>query len=428
MSTTVRTAPGLAPDPDLPRRDDLLDEQLVAVRLEGLDREAHPNTDCVRVRARYRPGESLRTTYRLTDERGGSRLVSARMFTATKAPAKFLLARDEAARQGAPGDSVLLDEAMSTVFWVFPQDRKLRGLDRLTDPPPELRDVFGRPWVRSELVAYTPEKAATVRCSDDAGATVGFAKVHAGDDGRRSVDTLAAVRRSLAPAGGPTLPEPVGYLPDLRMSLLSPVPGRPLHRLPRADVPAAMALLGEALAVLHGGPTDALPPFTRLAPDRLTTAGVLLQTARPDLADLTGAVVSALLAAPPDPAPVTLLHGDLHPKNVLVHDTGIGLVDLDQACAGPAAAELGGTLARLWCPRPNDPIDAGTAAAAADALLGGYAKAPSPGDLRWYAAAALLVERSVRAVSRVDVATLAELERVLSTALRLATDRKGGPR
>ncbi|HET6651384.1 MAG TPA: aminoglycoside phosphotransferase family protein [Nocardioides sp.] len=422
MTATLRTSPGLARDPALPRRDDLLDEELVAARLQGLDREPRTVAGCVRVRARYRPGESLRTTYRLVDERGDSRLVSARMFTAAKAPAKFLLARDEAARQGAPDDSVLLDEPMNTVFWVFPQDRKLRGLDRLTDPPEELRAVFGRPWLRSELVAYTPEKAATVRCSDAGGVTVGFAKVHAGDDGRHSVDTLAAVRRSLPPAGGPTLPEPVGYLSDLRMSLLSPVPGQALHHLPRAEVPAAMAALGETLSMLHRGSVAALPPFTRLDPDRLTTAGVLLQTARPDLADLTGAVVSALLAAPRRPAPAALLHGDLHPKNVLVHDTGIGLVDLDQAAAGPAGAELGGTLARLWCPRPHDPIDPDTAAAAADALLAAYARPPSADDLRWFAAAALLVERAVRAVSRVDVATLAELERVLSTSLEWATE------
>jgi hypothetical protein len=35
----------------------------------------------------------------------------------------------------------------------------------------------------------------------------------------------------------------------------------------------------------------------------------------------------------------------------------------------------------------------------------------------WHAAAALLVERAARAVSRVDAATLAELDRVLATAL-----------
>ena len=227
MSTTIPTAPALAPDPALPRRDDLLDGERVALRLQELDRgagHARPITGCVRVRARYRPGESLRATYRLTDEHG-SRLVSARMFTAAKAPAKFALAQAEAVRHGASADSVVLDEPTNTVFWVFPQDRKLRGLHLLIEPPAELRDVFGRPWARSELVAYTPEKAATVRCSDEAGATVGFAKVHVGDEGRRSVDTLTAVRRGL-PAGGPRLPEPVGYLPEADWLMTKTWPSR----------------------------------------------------------------------------------------------------------------------------------------------------------------------------------------------------------
>jgi aminoglycoside phosphotransferase (APT) family kinase protein len=424
VSTTVRSAaPALAPDPALPRRDDLLDEELVAARFQELDRRAghaRTPTGCVRVRARYRPGESLRATYRLTDDHG-SRLVSARMFTEAKAPAKFALAHAQALRHGAPDDSVILDEPTNTVFWVFPQDRKLQGLELLTAPPVGLRDAFGRPWVRGELVAYTPEKAATVRCIGETGETVGFAKVHAGDEGRRSVDTLAAVRRSLPVSGGPRVPEPAGYLPEHRMALFTPVAGRPLHHLDRPAVPEAMAALGAALAVLHRGVAGGLPTFTRLSPDRISTAGRLLRSTRPDLADLTAELVAALLADPRDPRPTALLHGDLHPKNVLVDETGIGLVDLDQASAGPAAAELGGTLARLWCPRPNDEIDPATASAAADALLGSYQHPPAAGDLRWYAAAALLVERAVRAVSRVDLGTLAELDRVLATALRWAT-------
>lgn len=425
MSTALRTVTGLAPDPALPRRDDLLDEEQVAALLESLAARSGlgaPVTGCVRVRARYRPGESLRATYRLVGE-DGSRLVSARMFTAAKAPAKFLLARDEADRQGAPGDAVFLDESLGTVFWVFPQDRKLRGLDRLVDPPAALRDVFGRPWVRSELLAYTPEKAATVRCTDASGATVGFAKVHAGDEGLRSVETLRTVRDLLLPRpGAPVLPEPVGYLPELRMALFSTVPGEPLHHTPRARVPAAMAALGEALGVLHASPTAGLPAFNRFAPDRLATAGELLRQARPDLAELVLDVVVALLAVPHRPAADALLHGDLHPKNVLVHGGDIGLVDLDQAAVGPAAAELGATLARLWCPRPHDTIDPATATAAADALLTSYPRPPSTAELRWYAAAALLVERAVRAVSRVDLATLGDLERVLTTALHWAGD------
>ena len=416
VSSPVRAAVELAPDPVLPRRDDLLDDRTVGALLSEL--LGQPLGACTRVRAKYRRGESLRATYRIGSD--GGLLVSARMFPAAKAGIQFLRARDAAVAQGAAAGSVLFDQETHTVFWVFPQDRKLRGLGRLTTPPPELRDVFGAPWTQSELMAYTPEKAATVRCADPRGRTVGFAKLQGGDEGRRSVDTLRAVRRGLPEHGPLRLPDAVGYLPEQHLALFSPEPGRPLHQVERAVVPQAMAALGAALSVLHARPTAGFAPFTRLEPGQVAAAGHLVRAARPDLAPVTEALVDELLATAPAPGPRSLLHGDLHPKNVLVHDDGVCLVDLDQAGAGPAAAELGGTLARLRCPRPGDEIDPATAAAAAEALLAAYDRTPSAADLRWHAAAALLVERAARAVGRVDVPVLHDLERVLATALRWA--------
>lgn len=418
VSSPVRAAVDLAPDPVLPRRDDLLDDRVVGVRLGALlDRAWGGGTagDCTRVRARYRLGESLRATYRVGPD-GGRRLVSARMFPAVKAATQFQRARDVADAQGADARSVLFDEELGTVFWVFPQDRKLVGLGRLTAPPPELRDIFGAPWTHSELMAYTPEKAATVRCMDSRGATVGFAKLQGADDGRRSVATLRAARRGIPEHGILRLPEAIGYLPDQHLALFSPAPGRPLHQLDRSAVPGAMSALGAALSVLHAQPTDGFEPFTRLDPDQVAAAGHLVCAARPDLSPLAEALVGVLLLTAPAPGPGVLLHGDLHPKNVLVHDNGVSLVDLDQAGVGPAGAELGGMLARLWCPRPGDEIDADTAEAAGEALLAAYDRPPSL-DLLWYAATALLVERAARAISRLDLPTIKDLEGVLATAL-----------
>jgi aminoglycoside phosphotransferase len=418
----------LAPDPALPRRDELLDATLVGARLEQLREAGGPAVlECTRIRARYRRGESLRATYRVRDERG-TRVVSARMFTAGKAAAKLAQARDAARERGAAPGSVLVDDVLGTVYWVFPADRKLTGLAELATPPEELRHVFGEPWSRSELLAYTPEKAATARCEAEPGRTIGFAKVQVGDDGRRSVALLRAARRGLPEQGALQLPDAVGYLPDRHLALYTPAPGLPLHQLPRTEVPEAMTRLGAALSELHRQPVDGFPAFTRLDPGELGAAAEVVSASRPDLAPLVGRLTLALESAPPRSQPPVLVHGDLHPKNVLVHPAGISLVDLDQAGGGAAAAELGGTLARLWCPRPGDPITAETARAAADALLAAYAPVPERGVLVWYAAAALLVERAARAVSRVDLGTLADLEHVLTTALRWATSSGGDRR
>lgn len=425
MSSPAQATAVLPPDPVLPRRDDLLDVDVVGARLDDLlDQVSAPLTGgCSLLRVKYRMGESLRATFRLG--RGvGSDLVSARMFPEPKAAGEFRRAREVATGQGAGPGSVLLDQVTSTVFWVFPQDRKLVGLDRLTGPPPELRGVFGIPWTQSELKAYKPERAATVRCADPFGATVGYAKVQPGQASRRSVALLRAARRGIDPHGVLRLPEGIGYLPAQHMALFSAAPGRPLNQVPWAAYPSAMATLGAALSVLHGRPPGGLQRFTRFDPDGLVPAADLVRAARPDLASVARELRDVLLRTAPPRGPDVLLHGDVHAKNVLVLDDAVSLIDLDEAGAGPAAADLGGMLARFWCPRPHDVIDRDTARAAAESLLAAYDRRPSPADVLWYAAAALLAERAVRAINRVDAAAIADLERVLVTALRWVKQRK----
>lgn len=429
MTHTAPPTALLAPDPLLPLRDELLDDTVVGHTLLRLLRSADGSApwSCTRVRARYRRGESLRVTFRVRDG-SGPRLVSARMFSAGRAPAKFAQARAVQNDRGAPPRSVLFDESLRTVFWLFPADRKLWGLDRLMTPPACVSAAFDDPWVRSELVAYTPEKAATARCRSAAGVPVGYAKMQLGDETWRSVKTLDAVRRGLPTCGPLHLPRAVGELRDPPMALYSPAPGSPLHQLRGGAVPAAMGMLGTALRLLHDHPPAPFPPFTRSSPDSIVAAGDLVAGARPDLAPLCTRLVEALLPTRPGPSTLALLHGDLHPKNVLVHDDGVSLVDLDQASVGPPAAELGATLARLWCLRPESGLTPDTGAAAAEELLAGYGLAMDRSALIWYAAAALLVERAARAVSRIDLANLADLERVLTTAVHWAESGEEDPR
>ncbi len=412
----------LAPDRALPHRDALLDDTLVGQRLDALLTAAGaPGAgSCTRVRAKYRVGESLRVTLRLAG--APARLVSARMFPPGQAAGHHARAL---AAEGVLSSEVLLDEGLDTVFWVFPRDRKLTGLEALTDPPADLRHAFrsasaGGPWATGLLMAYSPEKAATARCLDADGTVLGYAKVQSGEDGIRSLATLTAAGRGLRRGGALRLAEAVGFSPEHRMAFTSPAPGRPLHELERDAVPSATAALGAALAVLHRQPTQGFAPSVRLDAGRVVRAGQLVGAARPDLDPLLRRVVPALAAAAPAAGPPVLLHGDLHPKNVLVHDAGVSLVDLDQAGTGPAAAELGAMLARLWWPRPGDDIAPATADAAAHALLSSYDGPLDRSTLGWYAAASLVVERALRAVSRVDVDALAGLETVLTTALRWA--------
>ncbi len=81
------------------------------------------------------------------------------------------------------------------------------------------------------------------------------------------------------------------------------------------------------------------------------------------------------------------------------------MIDFDQGGSGAAAADMGsvlGTLLTTQLLRPDTAVD-GLGAA----FLDGYRAVralPSGAELRWYTAAALVAERAIRAVNRVNSA------------------------
>ena len=104
------------------------------------------------------------------------------------------------------------------------------------------------------------------------------------------------------------------------------------------------------------------------------------------------------------------LHGDANLRNALIDDGRIGLVDLEDVTAGPAAADLGFVIAGLLATR-RDRL--------ARELLDGYARvarAPSEEALRWHVAASVLARVAVPAVGRIRPALLRRLEPLLRAA------------
>jgi Phosphotransferase enzyme family len=285
--------------------------------------------------AKYRLGESLRVAYR-----AGGRVMSAR----------------------TRGDELV------TRTW--PDDRKLTSLHRFA--------ALGR----IRVVAYAPEKSATVAVLDERGRVVAYAK--ATDDERRGLEHAAGllVPRILAT-------EPLLTIEAFR--------GKPVH-----DVHG----LGAALARLH----ELAPPrerFARLDVDRLATAADVIARARPDAADAAEYLLTRLIARRDDALGAAVcLHGDANLSNALrLPDGRIALIDLEHLSAGPAAADLGQVLATSGRP--------------ARELLRGYATAAPPPDgdaLRWYTAASILARVVLPGVSRVRPDVLVKTRALLETA------------
>jgi len=435
LPVTEGTGHGLAPDPVLPARDDLLDPPLVADLLSaslGDDRLDIRGAELVRVK--YRVGESLRVLYRL-DVGGRAHLVAGRMFTGGRSAA----VHQQALRDALPSDGLratALDPGRDTVWWTFPNDRRLVGLDAVLDPaglPAALREAAGE-WSSSAVVQFVPERSVTLRALDPAEQTLAFVKCYAPQT--QDVARLAArydLFASRLRTADPTLRSPrvLAHSHDHNLLLLEPMPGRSWLHLDRPAAIDALRRLGRAIAVVHATALGAnsasgVRRFVRLDPTHITRAGELISQARPELATATRTLTNRLTADPPAAQEQVLLHGDCHPGNVLVAGDRLSLIDIDQAGTGPAAADIGSLLARLNYGSVLGERDPATATVMTNAFLEGYSQVralPDDSTLRWYVAAALVVERGVRAVNRARPSALSKLERLVGVGHDLLDGR-----
>ena len=430
-----RSTVGMAHDPRLPQRDLLLDEREVARRLSaslGLKGRLDVSA-CVRVRTKYRVGDGLRVLHRVSVE-GRDYAVAARAFAAGES----LRAYERAARSAvecAPLRAVLHDAELETVFLTFPNDRKLAGLRMLKEVPPELARLFEPRWTRSRLVAYAPEKCATVQCVGGDSRVVAYAKVYAGGEGRRVYETYRALGRQLNSGGvALAIPRALAYDAARRMLLLEAVDGECVADLRAEELPRGYRRLGAALAALHSlRAPDGLHAFERLTPARLRKAAQVIGAARPDVRPVASRLAEELARRwEPSSEPNVCLHGDVHPKNAVARGGAFTLIDLDQSGAGDPAADLGSLLAGLTYDditadaervKADERFETGASRPSArtlgEAFLSGYASArslPPARSLRWHTAAALLAERALRAVNRVRPEGLARLRELLAAA------------
>jgi Ser/Thr protein kinase RdoA (MazF antagonist) len=420
---------GMAPDPRLPQRDLLLDEAEVARRLSdslGL-KERLTVSACERVRTKYRVGESLRVLHRVSVA-GRVYTVAARAFAAGESRRAYERAA-HAAVECAPLRAVLHDEELDAVFWTFPNDRKLAGLGLLRDVPPELARLCAPEWVRSRLVAYAPEKCATAQCLDERSRVLAYAKVYAGDEGRRVYQTYYALgRQTYDGRAALTLPRALAYSEAHRTLLLEPIAGTRIADLPAEELPHGYYQLGAVLAALHSlRVPEGWSEFERLSVGRLLQSAQVIETARPDVFREASELAGELERRYETPAdPHVCLHGDVHPKNAVARGRLLTLIDLDQCAAGHPAADIGSLLAGLTYEAVTDPAAHTAGPALCEAFLSGYASArtlPSPALIRWHTAAALLAERALRAVNRVRPEGLARLRELLGAASQVL--RKG---
>jgi aminoglycoside phosphotransferase (APT) family kinase protein len=421
VRAAVRT-PLLAPDPGVPGRDVLLDPEQMTDRLSRLlGRDGPAGIDrYARGRAKYKVGESLRIVHEIEVD-GAPWIVASRTFPNGRSERVYERAVAEAHDAG-PLLGVAHDPELHTVFWTFPNDRKLGTLPALLPATDTVSELLGRPIARTILAAYAPEKSATAACFDELlGRPVAYAKVFADrDELDASHRAHAAVFDRLGTSHSALrVPAVLAASEEHRMLVVEAIQGRRIDTMHGPELLQAMRRYGAALAAFHSLPPAAgLPPFTRLDPDRHAPAAGLIGRARPDVAVAAARLAGELAGAAPARGETVLVHGDVHLKNGLLQGRRIALIDLDQTGLGTPAMDLGSALAGLRYRALVDDEGA-RAERVRDALLDGYAAArelPDRADLDWHVAAALLSERALRAVNRIREDGLVHLDAVLADA------------
>jgi aminoglycoside phosphotransferase len=410
----------VAADPELPCRDLLLDDSAMRATLAALgDGTPAIVSACSVRRVNYQVGKSIRTVFRATID-DQERTIAARMFRHGRSAEAYERARSRAI--GANGLRGVVHAAhLETVFWLFPNDRKIDVLPSIASP--HARGTAGRGNRRWELAAYAPEKSATVAFLNRSGRAFMYAKVTAADQAARDYARYVHLRAVL-PSTHPRLrvPAPLAYSTKYRALWLEAIDGRRFAEIDGTIAREDVERLGAAVASFHALSVPDAPRFDRFSESRLRAGAELLARMRPDVTRPADAFARHLAATLPRVECDACLHGDLHPKNAIATGDRIALIDLEDVALGPAAADIGSFIAGLVYLSVSRRISEAACAAQTSAFLAGYAaqrRLPCLRSIAWYAAAALFVERALRAVTRIRPLGLACLPDLLAESERL---------
>lgn len=233
-----------------------------------------------------------------------------------------------------------------------------------------LEAVLGAPVVLEEL-KRKPGRRCTFRAVGSERTAI--VKVYASERAATVAARVAALSRG---PSEPRVPDVLLVEPRLRMVVLSEVPGIPLRVAVLDGDAAACRRAGVALGRWHGFWRGRLPgALKRHAIEK--ELEILRSHAERAPAAIASATLSTLSSFRPDGwAPVTVVHRDLYEEQIMLGDE-VGLIDLDDAAAGPPELDIGNLGAHLELlgirhGRDLSPMER--------RLLAGYASAGPPLD------------------------------------------------
>jgi tRNA A-37 threonylcarbamoyl transferase component Bud32 len=422
-------------DPVLPGLSEALDARIMrSVFAQELLASGDRVEACEVERVKYRPRRNCSVSYRLHIRRlaDGSEYdqrVSARLCPHDEALHRLERAMAQAQQPSTAGPALRLLPARNLLTWWWPNDSKLVAPLALSDPlrvatrivPPLVSALVGPELAGRtrcvqhglDVVQYVPESRLTVRLRlqlDVAGRGIEehvvFGKASREPSAAQSHHTLCQVHASAsAQSGRIRVPRPLLLQSDHSLFWQQGLPGQALLDVPPAQAQAVMPALGAQLAALHGMPIQLLR--TTDVPRhwaQLRDVVEVMAWSFPRLHATTVASARYLAEgwAQRYGIPVCPLHGDLHPRNVLVDGAQLALIDLDGMRMGPAEQELGAWIADAIYRSVLAGQDPFMQAPAWRLLLQAYGEASGQtvdlDTVAWATGWALLVQRAWRCV------------------------------
>jgi thiamine kinase-like enzyme len=427
-------------------------EELTAHLTRGAtDRDAAAISieSCRIERVRYKPGRSCLVCYaldlRVEGEGTSEQLLCARMYPPNESVSRYRKAAQAPLAATGVGAPLLHLPDLDMVVWAFPNERKLTGLERLTNGawlqartlPALVPQLHGPDWrlerCAHRIVHYVPEHTCTVQATLDVRRADGmrqrsvvYGKAYYDGTGARVGDAMRRLWSSRAVQSGALgIARPLAYEPRDRVLWQEGLEGATLEQAhPDDRIPErVLRRVAGAIAALHGSPVARLPsvgPADVLA--ELRTRAAVIGDAQPGLRERLDRVVRALSGAAPGAAAAATLHGDLHPKNLFLIGERVCLIDLDSVRRGPAELDLASWLACMLYRACLRGEPSGSVQAAVGSFVNLYERERgAPIDRRaldWYTAAALVSERAYRVLSRLKDGRLEILDDLLELALR----------
>lgn len=438
-------------DPLLPQLPVALNAAAMTEVFDRLVRTQRPHLAvqaCTVDRIKYRPRRNIAVSYRLRicDAQSGQtfdQLVATRFCTAGESARRHAnaLRREPIANAVGLANSHVAALDMVAAWW--PNDAKLGAAAALLGGGCQVRqglmgDVLaaltdGRGELVSneiDLAQVVPEHRACARVELAYRATSSGPVLHrtvyvkTQACGADTHAVMQALHRSPAQIEGRLLtPKPLLWQAQFGLHWQDALPGTPLLDAAREVGAAAAWQVGSGLAELHATPvpTQRSVGAAELR-ERLRRVADTLIAVEPRWECAARALAGSLaqgIGAVCDAKNVTL-HGDLHPRNVLVVGDRLGFIDLDEIRLGPAIADLGDWIADALYRALLSRQSVVNALMACRAFVHAYAGASgtSCGEsaLAWSTANSLFCQRAWRSVVNLKPGRYALVMPLLDTA------------